>query len=312
MAKYRRVTYVDRCQIHAFLQAEYEVPEIAKKLQFDKSTIYRELDKSGGREKFCPDRSESLSKKRILNRRRKYKIHGELEKVVNKYLWLKWSPEQISGRLSLERGESVSHQTIYEHVFRNYSALKTTLRRYNKRGAGRYRMRRCRRENSSKLSIRQRPRIVDIRKRIGDWERDTMRNKFGQHVLVCTDRKSRYTKIAKLSSMNNDKVSKETKRLLKNKALHTITNDNGAEFKNNPHLLCPVYYCEPRRPQQRGTVENMVGLLRYYIKRKHNLNQVTLRQLAKIEHTLNYRPRRCLDFRTPHEVFYGTTVALVS
>jgi len=308
---YRRVTYEDRCQIHAFLQAKIPIPTISKRLGFHKSTIYKELSRNVGRFNYDPVRASRLSEQRFSHCRRSYIIQGSLESQVRKLLQRQWSPEQIAGRLHLEGQQGPSHEAIYQYVYRNWAELKYCLRRFNKRGAGRYRMRNYRR-STRKLMICSRPAKANLRLRIGDWERDTMRNQKGQHVLVCTDRKSRYTRIAKLPSRSNHKVSRATIRILKGKKVHTMTNDNGPEFRNSTELKYPVFYCEPRKPQQRGTVENTVGLLRQYLPRRSDMGSLTTRQIRRLEDRLNFRPRRCLDFRTPHEVFYGKSVALAT
>ena len=138
MRAYRRVTYEDRCQIQAFLQVKLSIGEVSKKLGFHKSTIFRELARnSAGR--YEPKRANKLARKRFRFCRRAFRIEGALEKAILKGLCSSWSPEQVSGRLRLETSTSISHQTIYDYVKRNWSELKIYLRRYNKRGAGRLR-----------------------------------------------------------------------------------------------------------------------------------------------------------------------------
>ena len=94
------------------------------------------------------------------------------------------------------------------------------------------------------------------------------------------------------------------------KKYHTITNDNGCEFKSNKHLTSKVYFCEPLRPQQRGTVENTIGLIRQYINRRTDVSKWSRKKFKNIEEILNLRPRKVLDFKTPHEVYYNKNVAL--
>ena len=107
-------------------------------------------------------------------------------------------------------------------------------------------------------------------------------------------------------------VTNLTNNLLKrtNKKVHTITNDNGPEFNHSKGAIAPVYYCHPGRPQERGTVENTIGLLRQYLKRKTNMAKLNYKQFQHIEDNINHRPRKCLDYKTPYEVFYGKSVAL--
>jgi IS30 family transposase len=131
-------------------------------------------------------------------------------------------------------------------------------------------------------------------------------------LLVCTDRKSRYTCITKLDNYTIKHATQRTSEILQGKPVHTLTNDNGPEFRDGPNMKVPVYFCDPMKPHQRGTVENTIGLLRQYIKRSTSHQALGQRRLKTIEDRLNHRPRRCLDYRTPYEVFYGKTVALVT
>ena len=307
MTNYRRMTYEDRCQIQAFLQANHSVLLISRRLGFHKSTIYRDLKRNGGREKYCPQRASALASRRNRLAKRPYKIYGHLEQLVVGLLFSGLSPDQISKRLKRE-GYRISHTAIYQHIYRYGTCLKTALRRYNKRGAGRY----LQRKNTFKLSkkwIHSRSKLANERKRIGDWERDTMYIHNRKLVLVCTDRKSRYTKLT-LTSYRTKDTSRNTNTLLKGLPVKTLTNDNGPEFRDGPNMSTPVYFCDPQKPQQRGTVENTIGLLRQYLPRTTRQEELTPERLREIETVLNLRPRRCLDYRTPYEVFYGKRVAL--
>lgn len=310
MANYRRVTYADRCQIQAFLQAEISIAQQSKQLGFHRSTLYRELKRNGGR-RYGAQRAQERAWKKLESCGRPYKIVGRLEERVIAGLLRDWSPEEVANRIRLEGKGKVSHETIYRYLWQRRPDLKACLRRHGRRGAGRLRQRKTR-LTVNKRWIDERPRVADRRARIGDWERDTMYCARRKLVLVCTDRKTRYTRIAKLRDYTIKHASLETMELLKNKPVHTITNDNGPEFRDGPNMPVPVYYCDPLKPHQRGTVENTVGLLRQYIKRTTSHQALSRKRLQHIEDRLNYRPRRCLDYRTPYEVFYGKSVALVT
>ena len=309
MASYRRVTYEDRCQIQAFLQVKMSVKFVSKKLGFHKCTIYRELQRNRTRLEYEAKKANLKAIKRFRQCRRTRRITGELEGMILAKLFDGWSPEQISGRLKREWGQTVSHETIYRYVKRVKAGLIFCLRRFNKRGFGRFthgkRMVRGR-------SISTRPMAANLRERIGDWERDTLFIAQRKKILVCTDRKSRYTKIDKLPEPTAKKVSEVTIKLLQStgKKVHSITNDNGSEFNGGPEMTVPVFYCDPLKPQQRGTIENTIGLIRQYMKRSADFYQITSQDIKEIEEAINLRPRKCLDYRTPYEVFYGKSVAL--
>lgn len=310
MRTYRRVNYQDRCQILAFLQAKVGIGKIAERLGFDKSTIYREISRNSSEQGYEAQKAETLARKRYERCSRHRLIREDTEGLILSYLFCDFSPEQISGRLRLEGMFCPSHQTIYRYIHRHYRELRPFLRRYNRRGASRIRMKIHKSEK--KTLIDYRPEAANQRQRIGDWERDCMYGAVGKRILVCVDRKSRFLKLARVKEASVRSVNALTSTLLSStqKPIYSITNDNGPEFRYSTGLAAPVFYCHPRKPQQRGTVENSIGLLRQYIKRKTNLDEITDQDLSAIENAINFRPRKSLDYRTPHEVFYETTVAL--
>lgn len=319
MKKYSRVSYETRCQINAFLQAKFSIPEIAKRLGCHKSTIYRELKRninySGT---YAPKSAHDLARRRYSRCRKNYLMQGVILDLIIEKLKIGWSPEQISGRLKKEKIKAPSHSSIYKYIYgdrcrekrRPYRRdLAIYLRKHGKRGAGRYVQRKH--LSQSGTSIRYRPQIVKQRKRIGDWERDTMHTANGVQILVMNDRKSRLTKLSVLESRKNSEVDSRTRQLIEetNRKAFTITNDNGADFKGTKGLPYKVFFCDPYKPQQRGTVENTIGLLRQYIKRNTDVRELDMRIFENI---LNNRPRKVLDYQTPHEVYFKKKVALAS
>ena len=312
MRKYRRVAHHDRCQIHAFLQTNFSVSEISNRLGFSRSTIYRELSRHGGKRHYNPVKASKRARSSFKRCRRKKIITSDVATHILAYAAFGWSPEQIASRLGLERRLKVSHQTIYRRYPRGEPKghWRIVRKRSRRRSGGRATQRRAR--ALSKLSIHDRPIAADLRVRRGDWERDGAYGANRQQVLVLTDRKTRYTKLAKMGTGKSLEVAEITKGILLSlqKRVFSITNDNGTEFNETASLPWKVYHSDPYKPQQRGTVENTVGLLREYIKRNTDLDKVSAEQLSYIEHQLNFRPRKCLGFRTPFEAFFNKNVAL--
>jgi transposase, IS30 family len=311
MRTYRRVTHSERCQISAYLQAGFSVPSIAKRLKFHKTTIYRELKRNGAIQLYCPYKADQKTSSRYKRSRNPYKLKGDLKSLVSKKLRQGWSPEQISGRLKSEVLINISHESIYRLIRRNFD-LKCYLRRRRLKGAGRYRQRRALKQWGD--PIYKRSVLANERKRRGDWERDLMHAGHKNHLLVCTDRKTRYTKIAKVDELTALGVGDQTKTLIESTKtrVFSVTNDNGSEFRCNLPLKAKHYYCTPFKPQQRGTVENTIGLLRQYVDRRMNLKLFSKVNCNYLENKINLRPRKCLDFRSPFEVFYKQKVALVT
>mgnify|MGYP001046308353 CR=1 FL=1 len=310
MQKYRRVTYEDRCHISALLQAEFSILEISIVLGFDKSTIYRELRRNSVSKVYSPDRASIEAARRFRKCRRKKKLTPQLKEEILSYLAFGWSPEQTSERLREERQTSISYQTIYRS-FPQKSVGRTYLRKHGRRGGGRAVQKRAQVKN--KVFIQQRPTIVEQRKRLGDWERDGMYGANRQQLLIFTDRKSRFTKIKKMGTGKSKDVKNITIETLNNlgKKVFTVTNDNGTEFNDNASIPFKVFHCQPYKPQQRGTVENTIGLLRQYIKRNTDLEGLSEKDLFDVENKVNFRPRKCLNYKTPFEVFFKQKVALV-
>lgn len=306
MKKYSRVSYAVRCQIDIYLGTKLSVPQIAKKLGYHKSTIYRELKRNSLWNKYTPGYASELARKRYSSCRRKVKITGSLEKIVRSGLKEGWSPEQVAGRVRKERIAKLSHESVYRYT-RNNPEFKKYLRWHGRRGYGRYRQRMERPEWMK--SIRDRPAIVDLRSRVGDWERDTMYVKGRKTLLVLTERKTRYTIISKLQTHNAKEVARITRELLDGtgKKTYSVTNDNGGEFRFKEKEPYDVYWCEPHKPQQRGTIENTIGTIRRYVKKDAEINEINVNWLTKI---LNMKPRKVLDYQTPYEVFYKRKVAL--
>jgi IS30 family transposase len=310
MQKYRRVTYEDRCHISALLQAKYSVREITEVLGFHKSTIYRELKRNTVNKTYSPNRATELAARRFKFCRRKKLIDADLKDYLMGYLAFGWSPEQLSGRLRDEKKTSLSYQTIYRS-FPKHKPGRSYMRRYRKRGAGR--LRQLNTQSKKKVFIDQRPTIVEQRRRLGDWERDGMYGANRKQLLVFTDRKSRFTKIKYMGVGKSKEVKKITQDTLNGlgKRVFTVTNDNGTEFNDNASMPFKVFHCKPHKPHQRGTVENTIGLLRQYIKRNTDLERLTGKDLLNLENRINFRPRKCLGYKTPFEVFFNKKVALV-
>lgn len=306
MKNYKRVTYQVRCQIDALLIAEHSIPEIAKRVGFHKTTIYRELKRNHQWNIYRPATADQLAKKRYKSCKRKAKIQGNIEKIVQSGLREGWSPEQVAGRIRREKIENISHETVY-HYTRNNPKFKQFLRWHRRPGYGRYRQKMAKPKWMKNIKLR--PKIVEQRKRIGDWERDTMYVKDRKTILVLTERKTRYTLLSKLSTHNAKEVAKITTTLLTSTGhkVYTVTNDNGGEFRFKEKEPYDVYWCDPHKPQQRGTIENTIGTLRRYIKRDSSIDDVNIEKMIKI---INLKPRKILDYQTPYEVFYNKKVAL--
>jgi len=223
-----------------------------------------------------------------------------------------WSPGQICGHLKSSGQPGISHETIYQRIYADKRAGGTLHRvlRCQKLRRKRYGGRDRRGTIPNQVSIEQRPAIVDSRQRFGDWEADLVIGAGHQQALVTlNERKSRYALIAHVPTKAADIVSDAMIRLLKPFAacVHTLTTDNGKEFAEHERVARTLdagfFFAHPYASWERGANENMNGLIRQFFPRKLRFNSITPQQVAFAMHRLNHRPRKCLGFRTPHEVF---------
>jgi transposase, IS30 family len=317
---YIQLTQGQRYQIKALLDIGCKRTKIAHQLGVDKSTISRELRRNRGRRGYRPKQAQEKALER-RNKKVQPNISAETWQIVAAKLLQDWSPEQITGWLKKEQLPSISPEWIYQYVYadkRVGGTLHKHLRCQKKRRKryGKYERRGI---IPARRSIEARPEAVDLRERLGDWESDTIIGKGHQGaVLTLTERKSRFTLIRKVTQRNAELVAKNMLDLLS--WVHhrkTITSDNGKEFAAHQiiskELLIDFFFAHPYAAWERGTNENANGLVRQYLPKDRDLSTVSAQEEIMIMDRLNLRPRKCLAFRTPFEVFFEhPLVALTS
>jgi len=318
---YTQLTRERRYQIYALKKAGQNQTQIALLLGCHKSTISRELRRNCGMKGYRPYQADELAYERQCEAYRA-RITGETWMLVELLLRQDWSPEQISGRLKLEKKPSVSHECIYLYVYaekRRGGTLHQHLRsqkKQRKRYSGYLR----RGQIPNRTSIEKRPQIVAQKKRFGDWEADTIigaRHKAG--ILSVVERKSKLTRLRKLATKAAAEMKENCIALLAPLAarVHTITVDNGKEFCEHEliatGLQARVYFAHPYASWERGLNENTNGLVRQYFPKKYEFARIKTKDLQQVEDLLNNRPRKTLGYRTPNEVFFKQrSVALPS
>jgi IS30 family transposase len=319
MRTYTQLTQEQRYQIHALLKMGHQQTEIAEYLKVHKLTINRELHRNKGLCGYRPKQAHQKAMSRRNHARRR--IKAETWMLIEVNLRQEWSPEQISGWLKRNVAVEISHEWIYQYILADKRAGGTLYRhlRCQKKRRKRYGSYDCRGKLPNRVSIEERPGVVDKRQRIGDWEVDTIVGKGHRQAIVSlTERKSRLVLLQKVDRRTADLVSDAVIGLLQpfGKHLHTITGDNGKEFAEHERisheLNTDFFFAHPFAAWERGTNENMNGLVRQYIPKRRLFDTVTDYELLCITNRLNHRPRKCLDFRTPFEVFFEHSVALAS
>jgi transposase, IS30 family len=305
---YKHLSQAERYQIHALMKAGHDQSQIAKLLDRHKSTISRELSRNTGSRGYRPKQACEMSADRAQNSRNASTVAPWVKEQANALLRVQWSPEQIASQLP------ISHETVYQHVYADKAqggALWKNLRcqkQKRKRYAG-GRERRGQIPNRRPLS--DRPLHIEARKQVGHWECDTVigANHKGA-VVTMVERKSGYAVMAKVTNKTSALVSSAIVDKLQPLAarVKTLTFDNGKEFAGHAYideqLQSTAYFARPFASWERGSNENLNGLLRQYVPKKRAMSTVTDKEIRMIQNRLNNRPRKRLGFKTPAEVFH--------
>lgn len=314
------LNYLKRCQILALWKAGFNQTQVAKEVGVHKSTISREFNRnitflrtSLGCWIYKPDYAQCYANDRRKAKRHYYKFTDEVSEFVRMKLLEDWSPEQISGYAKRWELFSISHERIYQFILEDKNEggeLYKHLRSKNKKYRKRYGSKKQSGPIKNRVSIDLRPKVVDEKSRIGDWEIDTIVGK-GQKQAIVTivERFSKYMVMKKLDHKSALITEKAVIALLahhKDK-LYTITADNGSEFANHKEISeslgIDFYFAHPYSSWERGLNENTNGLVRQYIKKGAEFTDVTDESLAIIAAKLNSRPRKALNYKSPNEVF---------
>lgn len=318
MRSYRHLTQEERYKIEAYKQAGYKQYEIAREVGVDPSTVSRELSRNSSK-LYHVYHAKSADQTAVLRRRyasraSNKKMEPELIVIIEDKLRLEWSPEQVAAWISEHTAFSVSHERIYQHVWQDKvkgGTLHRHLRHHGKRRK-KYASQAQRGALTNRVSIEERPTIVDRKVRIGDLEADTI---IGKHqkgaIATIVDRKSMYLFISNPTTKKAKDIEDiMTSILLPHKErFHTLTTDNGLEFANHQAIANALgidyYFCHPYASWERGLNENINGLIRQYIPKGSSFDTITEAQIEMIAYKLNHRPRKSLNWATPYEVFHG-------
>jgi transposase, IS30 family len=312
---YKHLTQEERYQIHALKRQGVSFGCIAAELGRSRSTISRELQRNTGAKGYRPAQAHDKALARQRERRNAQHFSSSQWIDVEALLRLSLSPEQVSGRLRLEQALCISTESIYQRAYRDkaqggdlVSYLRCQKVRRKRYASGQER----RGMLAHRIGIEQRPAVVDRRSRIGDWEGDTVIGSGRKGALVTlVERKSRYTLACQVASCHSTGVTEAVIALLRphKSQCHTLTFDNGKEFAQHAFmaqcLQASVYFADPYCSWQRGLNENHNGLLRQYFPKKTNFLNVSQHEVDDAVYLLNHRPRKCLGYRTPHEVFFA-------
>ncbi len=302
------LTFEERQVLYRLKKRGTPKAEIARLLGRDRSTVFRELNRNTGKRGYRPKQAQRLAEERRLACRRPCKLDDPtMHQYVETKLEKRWSPDQIAHRLQRDfarhPGRWLSRQTIYNWIDRRARQWRPLLRRSGRPPETRGKLLEC-------VSIQGRPRVINRRRRYGDWEGDTIIGKGRRSGLVTlVERKSGYTRLGKIDSLKSATTIRVARRRMKSlpqPLRRSVTFDNGKEFSEHrrltQHLGLEVYFAQPYRSWQRGTNENTNGLIRQFFPKRTDFTRISHHAVARAEQLLNERPRKRLGYRTPEEV----------
>ena len=307
---YTQLTREQRYQISALLKEQHPQQQIAANLGVHPSTISREVRRNRGQRGYRPKQADELAEAR-KQQRVKARIQPETWAQVAALVRQEWSPEQIAGRLALEKQLSVSHERIYQYLYADKA-----------RGGDLYRHPRCQKQRrkrygsydrrgqlTDRRSIEERPTVVDAKERLGDWEGDTIIGRNHQQAIVSlVARQSQFVRLAPVERNTAAAVAAAMQAQLHSLTVKTITTDNGREFAQHQEIArslgAAFYFAHPYSSWERGLNEQVNGLVRQYFPKRHDFATITADEITHVVERLNHRPRKTLGYKTPHEVYF--------
>jgi IS30 family transposase len=334
MYKYSQLSLEQRYQIEALYKAGKSQSEISRSLGFHRSTISREFKRNiairgSNAKEYLANRAQEKTVERHKIKAKHIRFTSELKNQARHWIVEeKLSPELVSARF-YQIKISISAETIYRWIWeckrsnRREHRIDKYLYAHLKHGKRR-RKRGAYRQNRGLIpgrnSIENRPKIVEKRTRIGDLEIDLMMGKRHKaSLLVILDRTSLYTFIMKVNSRSMSEISSKLKeKLMPHRSwIKTLTFDNDPAFFGHMSvadvLMAKTYFTRPYTSQDKGSVENRIGILRRFFPKKTPLEDVPDERIAKVQEILNNRPVRKFNYKTPNQIFSQKLgVALIS
>lgn len=313
---YKQLSEEERDRLSLFRAQGKTLRSIAVLVGRDVSTISRELKRNTPvpAEGYLAHRAQMSAdtRKALAHERERLRAPG-LKAFTIRMLRQGWSPERIAGRWTKLGHEAISYEAIYQWVYADARNLVPCLLRAHRRRRRHHKQNQTRWWDNipSRTPISERPAAVNSREESGHWEGDTIVSSKSLPALqVLVERKTRYTRLRKLPAKRAAAVCRSITRVLGRFPSHlrrTITYDNGSEntkhVQINQRLGTKSYFCAPMHSWEKGSVENIAGLVRRHLPKGTDFAMVSVAQIRKAEHWLNALPRKCLGFQTPAEAF---------
>ena len=297
----------ERIKIQTLNDKGYKAVEIANYIGRHKSSIYRELRKTGIDSQYDYRYAQKLTSSNMVRHLNQGPATETIYIIENKIITEQWSPEQISGWLHLHHNISVSHTWIYNYIDSDRKA-GGELSNHLRHGKYTSEPKEYKGKIPDRVSIEKRPEVINERSRLGDFEIDLIVGpKNRGAILSMIDRLSRYCILHKLNGKTAAEIEASVIKALSDyhRAKYSITSDNGTEFTNHTAISKALninyYFAHPYASYERGSIENLNGLVRQYIPKGTDFSDVEGDFVKSIEGKLNNRPRKVLGFMTPIE-----------
>ena len=322
---FSHLSLYEREQIFVHKQLGKSLRDIGKLLNRPHSTISRELGRNNHPHPLMqayigPLAHQQAQARKKQSAKRPRLKHQMIRDYVQQQMQIGWTPELIAHQVPfIFKGFSISHEAIYQYVYIDWrEGIILLPQKRQKRYAKRYCNRRNRAPIPNRIDIDFRPQKINKRRELGHLESDSVES--DQSKVIYNVMVERFSRLVKITRLNN-KTAALTKdaivarlQSLPQKARRSITYDNGTENyyheEVNKALNTKSFFCKPYHSWEKGSVENINGLIRRFIPKKTDLANFSQEQLDVIENLLNHRPRKCLGYKTPAQVFLKITGAI--
>ncbi len=321
MKNYNHLSHDERDKLAIGINQGRSLRSIARQLGRHPSTLKRELERNHGPKIYTPNQAQERAMKRhhLAHKRCRLKSHALRHDVETLIMTKKWSPEIISGRLNKEaKHPPISHEAIYQWIYAEAPHLIPYLVRQHKWRFFKHHSRKHKKIHiPERVSIQERPALVQSRKQPGHWEADLLVGKGSEALDVAVERTSRFTRLMKIKDKTADSSSAALSAMFQYVPEHlrkSITYDNGSENVKHQEINIALgmrsFFCEPFHSWEKGSVENRNGIIRRFIPKGTDLSTMSTQKIQAIENWINDRPMKCLKFQTPAEVYNSLGVAL--
>jgi IS30 family transposase len=312
---YHQFTDTEQLQLSILLKKEFSFRDIASAMSRNVGTISREIARNSVNGTYDPQKAKQ--KKRLRRRYSKYqgmkvRERPKLKEYIVRRLQEGWTPEEIAGRLKTTRTDlpCISAKGIYKWLYSVHGQKYCPLLCSQQLKPRKRRPKTQRSMIPNRVGIEERSEEANNRAEYGHGETDTMvsgKRHDSKHALaVLHERKARFVRLRKIPNMKPTSMTRALKKMANDLTLRTITYDNGIENRDHEavaqFLKINTFFCNPYHSWEKGGVENTIGRIRRYIPKGSNLADYSDADIAKIEHWLNHTPRKCLDWKTPHEI----------